>query len=113
MDEVCDLEFSARREWEHPEDLKYLRIKLVIADIGEIADARIGWFFDDSSRFSFAITDEYPKELRTIDSLAEGSVSWLLYEPDYISTSVEIIARYDDELASDMSLECEDRSTCT
>jgi hypothetical protein len=49
MDQVSDLEFSARREREGSEYLEYLVIELVIADIGEIAETRIRWFLDDSS----------------------------------------------------------------
>ena len=113
MDEICDLEFSARREWERPEYLEYLRIELVIADIGEITDTRISWFLDYSSRFAFTITGKYPEELRIVDSFAECCVSFLLYQFHDIRTLIEIITRYDDELSRDVSLECEDRSTRT
>ena len=85
----------------------------MIADICEIPETRISWFFDDSSRFSLAVTGEYPEELRTIHSLAECCVSFLLYQFQDVATLIEIITRYDDELSSDMSLECEDRSTST
>ena len=85
----------------------------MIADIGEVADTRIGWLLDDSSRFSLAITGEYPEELRVADLLAEGRIARLARETQYIRPIIEIITRYDDEFSGDMSLECEDRSTST
>jgi hypothetical protein len=113
MDEICDLEFSSGREREGSEYLEYLIIELVIADIGEIPDTHIGWFLDDSSRFSVVITGEYSEELRTIHLFAECCVSFLLYQFQDVSALIEVIARHYDEFSSDMSLECEDRSTST
>ncbi len=105
MDEVSDLEFSARREREGSEYLEYLTIELVIANISEIPDTRISRFFDDSSSFSLIITCEYPEEIRIFHLFTECCVSFLLYQFHDIRTLIEIITRYDNELSLDVSLE--------
>ena len=91
MDEIRDLEFSTGREGESSEYLEYLVIELVIADIGEIPDTRIGWFLDYPSRPTLTITGEYPKEFRIVYSFAECCVSFLFSESDDIATLIEII----------------------
>ena len=102
--EISDLELSARREWDIFEVIKYLIVELVDSDIGEVAIFGTFGLFYDTSSIARIITHEYPKILRILYGLAEGSIPLVLAELEDIIGLIQIISRYDDEVSLDLPI---------